>query len=82
MTIEVALETPSQSFESCVTNKRGVVYALFYATPLGPFVLLGIALPVAVATAEGGLRVGDRWSASGPGVMSSTELSERDLRRS
>lgn len=66
VTVEASLETPSQSFATRVTDEREAAYGSFYATPLGPFVALGIASPVAVAFAEGSLRVGDRWSASGP----------------
>jgi hypothetical protein len=70
VTIEASLETPAQSFETRVTDDREAAYGSMYGTPLGPFVALGIASPVAVAFAEAeedGLRVGDQWTATGPG---------------
>jgi hypothetical protein len=66
VTVEASLETPSGAFETRVTGEREEAYGSFYATPLGPFVALGIASPVAAGFAEGDLSVGDRWSASGP----------------
>jgi hypothetical protein len=66
VTVAASLATPSQSFETRVTGEREEAYGSFYATPLGPFVALGIAAPVTAGFAQGDLTVGDRWSASGP----------------